>query len=399
MDVFFNKNHLNQDKLTYEYCHGAYLNYLKSGKLPFVISGWDVNNKIVTPVNILNSILTDIKINVNKYYLIEDDIGKSEIVQYLSKHSIHVKTTQVLVANSATSLLCYAIFSVTSDKNGVLVLNPTYYSTNDSLLLMKRNFISIGISLSKMSYDCNKIEHILQSSSINTIVLTDPIFGSGIPISADNYNSIIYLANKYHCTLIVDLARYGLIWNEKKEPIIGERLTYLKKAEKYVVIYSPCKKIFANGIKTGILISSENIAETLAYYSDSVLGSVSAAQIEFLKILLSENSEHYIYNQMENNVNQIKSQYEIIKSIILNSSLDILKPKMGHYALASFPLGGKTYQNVFDILLNKAHAYTLPMELYGISDDTSYLFRINLLSELDELVPVLWDILAILERS
>lgn len=399
MNNFFNKNHLNKDKLTYEYCHDAYLHYLRSGELPFVISGWDVSNTIVTPVNILNSIFTDIKTNVNKYYLIEDDIGKSDVVRYLSRHGIYVKTNQVLVANSATSLLCYAIFSITSDKDGVLVLNPTYYSTNDSLLLMKRNFVSIGVSLSQMSYDCNKIENILQSSNINTIILTDPIFGSGIPISADDYKNIIYLANKYHCTLIVDLARYGLLWNEKKEPIIGERLNTLKKAEKYVVIYSPCKKIFANGIKTGILISSENIAETLACYSDSVLGSVSAAQIEFLKILLSENSERYIYNQMENNINQIKSQYEMIKSIILNSSLDVLKPKMGHYALASFHLSGKTYLNIFDILLNKAHIYTLPMELYGMSDDTSYLFRINLLSELDELVQALWNILAILEKS
>lgn len=366
---------------------------------PFFISGWDVSNRISTPDSLLHEIIPTIEENINQYYLIEDDIGKTEVVRYLSKFGLSIEMNQVLVANSATSLLCYAIFSVTSNSSSVLVLNPTYYSTYDSLSLIKRDYVTINMMLPEFSLDCDKIEATLMSSNINTIVLTDPIFGSGIRISEENLTHLISLANKYQCTLIVDMARYGLSWSEITEPLLGERLFTLQKADHYAVIYSPCKKIFANGVKTGVLISSNDVAETLALYSDSVLGAVSSAQIEFFKVLLSPASEKYIQRQMENNISQIKHHYDALKSITFNTELNIFQPQMGHYALASFPMHNKSHLAIFHELLDKAVTFTLPMSLYGLSDNTNYLFRINLLADIDELVQSLWRILSTLEHS
>lgn len=400
MNIFSQENHLNDDNITYEHCHEAYLNYLQTrGVSPFFISGWDVSNRISTPDSLLHEIIPTIEENINQYYLIEDDIGKTEVVRYLSKFGLSIEMNQVLVANSATSLLCYAIFSVTSNSSSVLVLNPTYYSTYDSLSLIKRDYVTINMMLPEFSLDCDKIEATLMSSNINTIVLTDPIFGSGIRISEENLTHLISLANKYQCTLIVDMARYGLSWSEITEPLLGERLFTLQKADHYAVIYSPCKKIFANGVKTGVLISSNDVAETLALYSDSVLGAVSSAQIEFFKVLLSPASEKYIQRQMENNISQIKHHYDALKSITFNTELNIFQPQMGHYALASFPMHNKSHLAIFHELLDKAVTFTLPMSLYGLSDNTNYLFRINLLADIDELVQSLWRILSTLEHS
>lgn len=354
---------------------------------------------IKTPDQLLLEVIPNIEENINTYYLIEDDIGKSEVVQYLSKYGFSIKTNQVLVANSATSLLCYAIFSVALNSSSVLVLTPAYYSTYDSLSLIKRDSITMDVLLPEFSYDCSKIEDMLMSAKINTIVLTDPIFGSGIQINEENLSNIISLANKYQCTLIVDMARYGLSWSEIDEPLLGERLKIIQNAEHYAVIYSPCKKIFANGIKTGVLISSNDVAETLACYSDSVLGAVSSAQIEFLKVLLSPESEGYVQRQMKQNIAEIRYRYDAVKSTTLNSKLTIFTPQMGHYALAAFPLYSKSYQTTFHELLEKAATFTLPMSLYGLSDDMHYLFRINLLTDIDELMKSLWRILAILEHS
>jgi len=400
MNSFFQKSPLHQDKITYEYCHEAYLHYLKKrGMPPFFISGWNVGSGIQSPDRTLREVIPNIEDNINTYYLIEDDIGKSEVVEYLSKRGCSIKLKQVLVANSATSLLCYTIFSTASNDSGVLVLNPSYYSTYDSLSLIKCDYITMDVLVPSFSYDCNRIENILMCSNVHTIIITDPIFGSGIKTSEENLSDLIFLANKYHCTLVVDMARYGLSWTEQNEPLIGERLISIQKAHHHAVIYSPCKKIFANGIKTGVLICSEDIAETLACYSDSFLGAVSSAQVEFLKVLLLPVSENYLHRQMKQNIDEIKNRYDIVKTIASSSELDVFTPHMGHYALCALPLYQNSYKKTFHKLLDKAETYTLPMSLYGLSDDIHYFFRVNLLTDNNNLMQSLWRMISILEYN
>lgn len=365
------------------------------------MSGWDVDSDVLLPHLIVEQTIPSIRQNINKYYLVENGNERNIISKYFrDQFRIFVSPEQVMVSGSATSLLCLVLLSLISGTNNpALVLEPSYFSVHDTLNLLQCNFQTICVSDTQFSYDYRQIEHIVQERSIRVIVVTDPIFGSGIPINSDGYQQLIALANQYHCTLVVDMARMGLLWDSTNEPILGERFSLICKAEQYAVVYSPCKKVFANGAKTGVLLSSKKVMERLQIYGDSVLGAVSASQASFLAALLSDQSRSYISKQMATNISLAKSRYDILHTLLQRSNCRLIRPQMGHYALAYCPTKKNSEWEIFLKLLYEAGVYTLPMGLYGFHSRSSYVFRVNLLSELEGLVHGMECIITILKDS
>lgn len=402
MKESFQDDHQSYEIFTYEDCRYALSQYQKeSGHNPFFVSGWDVGSDVLLPNLIVNQMIPSIEQNINKYYLVDDDNSCNEVSKYFrDRLEVYVPSRQIMIGGSATSLLCLVLLSLASNPdNQALVLEPSYFSVHDTFNLIRCSFQTICVSISHLTYDYDKIERILQERQIKIIVVTDPIFGSGISIEPDGYQRLVTMANHYHCTLVVDMARMGLLWNAKSEPILGERFSLICKAEQYAVVYSPCKKVFANGVKFGVLLSSEEIMRRLQIYSDSVLGSISVAQATFLELLLSDNSRSYITQQIKTNVSLVKRHYDILDARLYHSALSLIRPQMGHYALASYPAKGISEWDIFLRLLFKAGAYTLPMGLYGFHSDSFYFFRVNLLTELEDLISGMEGIIATLKNT
>lgn len=252
MNNLLQNNHQPDGSFTYEDCYFALSQYKeKIGHTPFFISGWDVDSSVLLPHLIVKQTMPLIEQNINKYYLVDDDIGQKTVSEYFwNQLEIYVPPKQIMIGSSATSLLCLALLSLVSDtENQALVLEPSYYSVHDTFNLIRCNFQTICAFIPQFTYDYDRIEHIVQDEKIGVIVVTDPFFGSGIPLSSEGYKRLIAIANRYHCTLVIDMARMGLLWNAKDEPILGERFSLIRRAEQYVVVYSPCKKVFANGIR------------------------------------------------------------------------------------------------------------------------------------------------------
>lgn len=400
--LFQNNRHPNKP-FTYEDCHFALSQYQKeTGHTPFFISGWDVDSNVLLPRLIAKQTIPSIEQNINKYYLVEDGNGCNIVSKYFRDHlNIFLPPDQIMIGNSATSLLCLALLSIVSvdTENQALVLEPSYYSVHDTFDLTRCSFQTIHASIPNFTYDYDRIEHIVQEKRIKMIVATDPFFGSGIPIDSNGYQRLVDIVNRYHCIFVVDMARMGLFWNIKDEPILGERFSMICKAEEYVVVYSPCKKVFANGIKTGILISSPNVMKRLQIYSDSVLGSVSASQIAFLNTLLSDESYHYISHQIATNILLAKKHYDILYALLYHSDCSLIQPQMGHYALVTCPTRGNTEWDIFLKLLYEAKVYTLPMGLYGFPSSSFYNFRVNLLAEIGGVVNGIECIMSTLKNS
>ena len=381
--------------LTYEDCQLAYNHYLKvTGKAPISVSGWDVDKNVHLPYSILNKTLSSIEKDINTYYLVEEDIGNTIISDYVFSHvgiSIHPKN--ILIGGSATALLSLVLLALTAQGAQPLVLEPSYYTVHDILTLINQRYLSIPISFPDLTYDYDAIERAIKEENIRIIVLTDPIWGSGIAIGQNNYLKIVSIANKYQCTLIADLARMGLQWDGPDEPLLGEYLDCICKSERYAVVYSPCKKLFANGVKTGVLISSENVMQQIHGYSDSFLGSISAAQASFLTCLFSKESSAYASSQIIKNSRLAKEHYDILNTLLYSTEWILLCPQMGHYALTALPSNGVSERDMFSQILNSAGVFTMPMGLYGIRCDSHYWFRVNLLMNLDSLIDAMEHIL------
>lgn len=395
-----NINSPQKEKIKYEDCKNLLRRYLEeTEKEPFFISSWDVGKDVCLPKKILRDIIPALCKRINEYCLVEENDLQKKVSNYLiDRLGVNIFPKQVIIGSNATSLLCFVMLLLSSNKGNTLILEPSYFPVHDVLSMLHTTYYSVNISMPEFSYDFGKIEEIFKNSKINTIVITDPIFGSGIPIKKAQYMRLIKLANKYHCTLLVDMARMGLQWSKTDEPILGEMLELITIAESYAVIYSPCKKVFANGIKTGILIMSNNLLDIAYCFADSILGSATASQATFLETLLLPESRDYVASQINKNTMLAKNRYGILYTIVHNQ-LHLIEPQMGHYALVTFPKTHYTELELFGKLLFEANVYTLPMDLYGYDDADNYTFRINLLLDLEELINGIESIIAILKNS
>ena len=398
----FYNGHLANNPITYDECRRALSDYqAKTRRIPFFISDWDVDDNVLLPDLLLEHTLPRIKQNINKYYLIEDGVGCADTSQYLKKQiGISIPPKQILVGGSATSLLCLLLLSLLVDmEDQALILEPAYFSVHDMFDLFHRQPLTVSVSIPEFTYDYTKIENIIHNEKVKLLIVTDPIFGSGISIGQQGFCQLVELANKYHCVLVVDMARIGMHWDTKKEILLGQQLYWIQKAEQYAVVYAPCKNVFANGIKTGVLISSDSIAVRIGNYSDSFLGSISASQAEFLTTLLSEDSWSYISQQMASNISLAKAHFDILDALLHYSGCKVIKPDMGHYALSICPSTGCTERDIFFKLLREANVYTLPMGLYRLQSRDSYIFRVNLLAEMEALISGMECILATLKSN
>ena len=403
MDMMFHntQNHLPGETFTYEDCHFILQKYREEkGHDPIFISSWDADEKVRLPYFILEKTLPYLSPDINKYYLIGEDQGQTSVAHYLNNRiGIELSPSQIIIGGSATSLICFTLLVLTNRRKHILVLEPSYYSVHDTLDLLHCQYHSVCVSIPGFTYDYKEIEAIIQHEKINVIVVTDPIFGSGIPLSQECYHRLTDLANQYHCTLVVDLARMGLSWDAKDEPILGEQFAWIQRAKEYVAVYSPCKKVFANGMKTGILLSSEGLVNKMQCYGDSVLGSISASQSLFLSTLLLDDSRDYISRQICENISLAKSRFEIINTLFHQQKCTIYKPQMGHYALVTLPIAGSTEWQTFLKLLHQADVYTLPMGLYGYNSNLLYSFRVNLFTDIKKLIEAADRIVTTLENS
>ena len=112
-------------------------------------------------------------------------------------------------------------------------------------------------------------------------------------------------------------------------------------------------------------------------YSDSVLGSVSAAQLAFLSSILDSQNQSEITSGIKKNLTHIHSNYEKIKSSILGTRIISYQPDMGNYMILGIPKMADDYET-FQHVLNHCNVSTLPLSLYHFFNSSRYFFRVNL---------------------
>ena len=344
------------------------------------LSDWNSNNGIDYLNDIYFKAFEKSISQIDFYFSSENNECQEIICNYInSYYNIDLSKKQIIVGNNATSLICFYIIQLSSlGVKNYLGLTPIYYSFVDAIKTSNSNIVFYQLNpLSKDSI-VNDVEKAIKEYNIQAIIITDPIFCFGITIDQTLLDDLIALANRYGCYIIADLTREGLIWSNSEELIINDSITTYCKADKFAAIYSPCKKMFANGVKTAILLVSDENIDRLFSYQDSFIGSISSMQIKFLCLLFSKEYNKYVSSKIVSNKKLIKSNFDKIYAILLGSNLSLIKPDCGNYTVAKFEKKKYTEHEIFDLLYKNLNIVSLPMTLYNYFDDKSYLFRINL---------------------
>lgn len=352
-------------------------------QVPLFISGWDSKKSVSQLKDVSDCAWTEAQNDINRYINVEEDYINSDIINYISRtKNIDITSKQIMISGSASSLIALSILSLSVHAGTFLIIAPTYFSFTDILPLIQNRAIIVSPN-QKNEIDYTEIESILNRENIIAIVITDPIFGYGICMQPQEYEVLIKLSNKHHAVLICDFAREGPSWNSFS-PLLGKNLEYLIQAERFIAIYSPCKKLDINGLKTGVLLATAELVYDLQNYSDAILGSLSAPQIHFFRLLLKEEFDSSVQKQCDALVKIAKSNYETIKSLFIGTHTQIIKPSEGFFAVTKVPKTALPFTDdldIFDYYLQHANIITLPLSLYYFPNTLQYCFRVNLLLE------------------
>lgn len=362
---------------------------------PTFISDWNpaIENLIYAQFE------TDIKNKtVNSYnylYSIDDINYKDNFRNYCSEKSFECNSFDFsLFSNSTIALyLIFKSLKLRSKKN-ILVFTPCYFTSESALLSL--DFKLHFTSLSDNSINKNDIISLIEEKKIDSILITDPIYGIGLSLTNQTYNAIVKIAREYNITLIVDYSYGNMVWDEK-EHIFNYKLVSMlaNSGINYFIVDSLPKKLFLNGVKFSLLFSnSENIAY-LEHLSLFIEGSIAADQFKNYYHCYNEKNSTLINTIVNNYIRQSQNTYNLIKSFLLESkTLKILHADSGIFALIGVrrckPI--KEDMHFAKSLIKDLGIFVTPHSRYRFYDDSWFYFRINLLLNKDTLVDSLTKI-------
>ena len=377
MNLFYNNTSPENDLLEFEQITKILLNDNHN----HFISDWDSDGSLVYLKELYNKAYNLSIEHIDKYNSSEMNECQDVICNYINRiYGISLSHNQVIIGNSASSMISfYLTFLLSKNIKNFLCFTPLYYSFIDTLEIQNTNIILYQMNLSYPFFDIKEVENIIQNYNIQCVILTNPIFCFGIDLDMQIINTLSKLLNKYNCVLVMDCTREGLHWNvENEKTIIGHSITICNEVKNYVLIYSPCKNVFANGIKTGMMILPYKEAMNIFPIQDTFIGSISSIQIKFLLELFLEINAEYISTRITENKKYIISNFQKLSSMLLNTPIKLIAPNSGVYSVAKIMKGQMNDKDLFYKILKNNNTITLPMSLYNYFDTDYYLFRINL---------------------
>lgn len=318
--------------------------------------------------------------NIDNYYSCGDNYCQDIIVDVLSKkYNQYFHRQQITIGNNATSLISFFVQNLLAmGISNYLAIAPIYFSAVDAIHLGHGSITIMQPELPNLSIDLFQLEETIRKNNIQAVIVTDPFFAFGKDVDMNQFEQIVQICRNCCCTIICDFARYGLEWeSENEHSLFNEKIRIFDDTDRFALIYSPCKQLFANGIKTAIMVTSRNFTRTISDYSDSVLGSISAAQLAFLNFILAPQNQSDISSSIKRNLTHIKANYNKIQSFILGSNIISYPPDMGNYMVLGIPKTENDYE-MFQNILKHCNISTLPLSLYHFYNGERYFFRTNL---------------------
>lgn len=329
---------------------------------------------------------------INKYHYMDE---MDEIKKYISNSIFHhdnliISQNKMAIGTNGTAS-SYLVLRALSKRKPLrpLLFTPIYFSYIPSLKDFCNNIEFYQVFNSNEIYiDLCKVEQIIKTNQINLLVLNDPVFGCGISIKNDTYREIIYLCQKYGVTLIVDYIYGGMEWDIERHYTHKYLLEEISKNKDVILIDSMPKRLLINGIKSALIYGAPSLIYEIEKTSVYTVGCMVYSQISLLKELYCPKNKNTINNMIENSIICAKENYDLIKSLIINSNCLIDNCDSGYFALFKIPYSIlKTTSNMFisKAILKKCNVLTIPHDRYLYFNKDYYCFRINLLSSKDNL--------------
>lgn len=363
---------------------------LEHGNEPIFLSNWDSDAKSISIPDFDYNL---VKEDAQKYYYFTDEINNKRYFNTFYQHNFNssLDDDNFTIASNGTSCLMLSLIALKEmELNNVLITTPIYFSTLNLLDEFNYNVDRFNLS-SKNNYkiDLQKLEDDIKKKNIQILIITNPLFGIGIELDEDVISKISKICNKYDVWFIMDYVYGGFPWktNNPIDYVFNNNIyNALRVSNKHVFIESISKRIFLNGVKTALIFTTRELLKRILRVSIFTVGSMSATQSKIIKEIYSIDNTETIIQQISNNVEIAKRNYDKIWTMLNNSNIKISDSSCGYFSLISIPKANNCNDMKFAIkILNDTGVLTTPHSRY-LLDDSNYSFRINLLLDEYELI-------------
>lgn len=354
----------------------------------FFISDWNKESDILN-FDINHKLINQYHTQKNIYFYSDElqNLKKNYAPFVLCGKTLEpISSKQFSVVSNCTIAGFLCLYYINKLKNGInaLILAPTYFSHI-------RVLQDIG---AKIYYiDCyqnenviNEIYEIINHNTIDVIIATEPLFGTGVSLSENIFYEISEICGDYEIYFLIDYAYGGMKWND----YIGSQETFfinLTKNNYTILIESVCKRIFLNGMKHGIIVANNQIIKEIEEISVYIAGCLSEQQILIYKQLYNINSQNYITETINHNNKHYSSNYSLVKALLADSPFIISPCNCGYFCLIGILKNSKiTNMEIAQNILISTNILTIPHDRYIFRDDKYYYFRINLAVSQDKLL-------------
>jgi aspartate/methionine/tyrosine aminotransferase len=367
-------------------------------KYPAFISDWDSDiHENAYPHSLIKKSLQN-SIGKSRDYVFPEDqiILKEKIEKYIQLEShANLTTKNISLLTNSTSALYLSLVSL--KKMGIsrfLVITPAYYSVLDTLADLNAAVIYCHLVDSlNFQIDAEKVKSLIDEQFIQAVIITDPVYSSGVNIDNSIYECLADFFNAKKIWVIIDGTLGNMYWGEENYFAFDiEKINSVSKIKQFVYIDSVTKRFQVNGIKSAVVLAHESIIPFIEDIGCQISGGLCSAQVQLLSEFLSPENNAMLTQNLRSSLKVISQNYNLLQTSLIGSGFSVYKSENGYFTSVY-----STQKKIKDVNIQavvKSFLYghdlrILPTSCLGFCQENLFGIRVNLLKDIKPLIPVI----------
>ncbi len=333
-----------------------------------------------------------------------DDI-KEEYASKFSTEDYTLPSNRYTIVSNATIGGFLSMNSIRKQINGkihALLIAPVYFVYINVLRDFGAYIEYMEANLEGDSIvSVEDVERVVKEKGINLIVITDPLFSTGVSLGEECFEQLAELTDKYNTYLYIDNVYGATQWDEKPKLVDYHKIGLTVRYEKIVLVDSVAKRLFLNGLKIAFIYGNPDIILCAESAATDYCGSISYPQMEMFFQLYNGKNERVIYELIERVTSSCKSRFELIQNTLEDTGLVTSKCKEGIFCLVGIPYYMIPYkkEKIMDEIMERHNILIINHDRYLYQSKEYFFFRVNLTMKPELIVSGLQRIIEGLEND
>lgn len=244
-----------------------------TGQQPTMLGGWDVEDQAIQPPATLEARLCSIPERPRHYTYTRDFLRARERAAQIFERSISfdghpLQAENVSILHNSTQglMLALAAFKEQGIRR-VVVATPVYFAAIEACRMLDMDAVLVPAA----DYLTGTLDHDHLLSELrvphSALLITNPAYSLGVQHTPDSLCKLFAVLPRETWALL-DETRLGLHWRDT--------LPWYSASfpERTLILRSPSKIFFTNGLKTSLLFGSPTVLRNVERLADVLVGSV-----------------------------------------------------------------------------------------------------------------------------